>query len=274
MPELPEVEIIRQGLEPILLGKTIESVSVKEKRLRSLVVIGDFEALIVGQRISAIERRAKFMIWKFGNGACVVIHLGMSGRIGVFSEEMPEEKHTHLIFHISDGKQIRYRDPRRFGLIEVVPAGPLDSYFRFRELGVEPLSADLSGDYLWANASKSKKNIKAFLMDGKAVVGLGNIYVAEALFYAGIHPLRLAASLSREECERLRSAIQKVLQEAIKKGGTTLNDYRNAQGEPGLFQASLAVYDRENEECFRCKMLIERVVLNGRSTYYCPACQK
>jgi len=274
MPELPEVETIRRGLESILLERVIQRVEVGEKDLRWPIPTKEFKRHVVGQKIVALERRAKYLIWRLANDVRVVIHLGMSGQLGIFSPKAPRTKHTHVIFHLSNGQQIRFRDPRRFGLVDVVSPQAIESYERFRHLGPEPLSDDFSASYLHERASKSKRNIKSLLMDASVVVGLGNIYVSEALFYAGILPQRLSASLSKVEARKLKTAIAHVLKKAIAKGGTTLNDYRNAQGEPGLFQLRLAVYGREDEPCIKCEQRIVKAVIGGRSSFFCEKCQK
>ncbi len=274
MPELPEVETIRRGLEPVLLGQVIQRVEVGEKELRWPIPTKEFQTYVVGQKVIALERRAKYLIWKLVNDVRVVIHLGMSGQIGIFQPEAEQAKHTHVVFHLSSGQQIRFRDPRRFGFVDVVPPEKLDSYQRFRHLGPEPLSDGFSARYLYEQARKSKRNIKSLLMDAGVVAGLGNIYVSEALFYAGILPQRLSSSLSKAEASKLKNAAVRVLKRAIAKGGTTLNDYRNAQGEPGLFQLRLAVYGREGEACTKCGEAISRAVIGRRSSFFCEKCQK
>ena len=273
MPELPEVETIKLSLEPFLLNKKIEKVDIMESRLRFPVVKEDFELWVSGQKIIAIRRRAKYLIWDLDNNAGVIIHLGMSGRLGYFRSQDPVERHTHVVFYLSMG-HIRYRDPRRFGFIEVRKPGDKNFYKRFLHLGVEPLQDNFNAEYLKQKTAHSIRPVKNILMDATIVVGIGNIYANESLFFAGIHPATPAKELSHLQREALIHSVKKVLKKAIEKGGTTLNDYRNANGEPGFFQLDLSVYGRENEACPRCNQLIRKIVLSGRSSFYCPACQK
>jgi len=273
MPELPEVETLRKSIESLLLNALIESVNVRDTRLRWPVVPEDFSQFVEGHRIFNLTRRSKYLIWHLDNDAAVVIHLGMSGRIGLFHNTDPIEKHTHIIFNLTDNKQARFRDPRRFGLVEVVKPGELDSYYRFQSLGVEPLSEDFNVKNLAKHVKKSKKPIKNWIMDAQNLVGVGNIYANEALFDAGIHPTRPANSLTNDEQRRLVQSVKSVLTAAIEKGGTTLNDFRDARNEPGFFQLALCVYHKEGESCLTCGSTIERIVMSGRSTFYCPSCQ-
>ncbi len=272
MPELPEVETIRKGLEPVIYGSRIQSIDVHDTRLRWPVDVDALDSLVQGEMIVAVNRRSKYLIWQLSNDAHVVIHLGMSGRLGAFRPDEPLEKHTHLVFHLDD-VEVRYRDPRRFGMVEVVEPGGLQSYVRFAHLGPEPLSDQFNADYI-AKALRGKKFlIKTAIMDARLVVGVGNIYANEALFGAGIHPQRPAGSLSGDEAERLVKSIKDVLTDALHRGGTTLNDYRNALGETGFFQQYLYVYQRDGEPCLNCGNPVEKVVLTGRSTFFCPECQ-
>lgn len=273
MPELPEVETLRKSIEPFLLNEIIETVEIRDTRLRWPVIPEDFPRLVKGHRVTKITRRSKYLIWHLDNEAAVVIHLGMSGRIGLFQKDDPIEKHTHIIFFLSNKKQARFRDPRRFGLVEVVEPGLLKSYTRFQKLGVEPLSDDFNVKNVAKDVKKSKKPIKNWIMDAQNIVGVGNIYANEALFNAGIHPTRPADSLTNDEQRRLVHSVKSVLKAAIDKGGTTLNDFRDARSEPGFFQLDLCVYHKEGESCLTCGSVIERIVMSGRSTFYCPTCQ-
>lgn len=274
MPELPEVETIRTSLEPCLVNARIVAVDIREARLRWPVVAADFSIWVVGNRIVSVTRRAKYLVWQLDNGAAILIHLGMSGRLAVFAAESWLENHTHLIFHLDNATQVRYRDPRRFGFVEVVPPEQLGTWFRFKNLGVEPLSLAFDQQFVARSLKKSKKPIKNWIMDAQNIVGVGNIYANEALFKAGIHPARPANSLKNDEQRRLVESVKSVLTAAINKGGTTLNDFRNAQSEPGFFQLDLAVYQNAGQVCGSCGAVIERIVMSGRSTFYCPSCQR
>ncbi|MBN1482169.1 bifunctional DNA-formamidopyrimidine glycosylase/DNA-(apurinic or apyrimidinic site) lyase [candidate division KSB1 bacterium] len=273
MPELPEVETLRRGIKSFLINKTIESVNIIDRRLRWPIIPEHFFTWVVGKKVARITRRAKYLLWHLENDAVVVIHLGMSGRLGLFENSAPIEKHTHVIFQLRERMQVRFRDPRRFGLIEVVPPGQIKSYIRFKNLGVEPLSAAFAVNKVTNVLKKSKKPIKNWIMDAQNIVGVGNIYANEALFFAGIHPTRPAHSLKSDEQRRLVQSVKSVLTTAIKMGGTTLNDFRNARSEPGFFQLELAVYQRSGQACHSCGATIERIVMSGRSTFYCPSCQ-
>jgi formamidopyrimidine-DNA glycosylase len=273
MPELPEVETILRSLRPVLLGKSVTKVQVLDRRLRWPVATAVVKRWLTGAAILKMYRRAKYLFWQMDNGATMVVHLGMSGRLGYHDAVEPREKHTHLILTLSDGGQVRYRDPRRFGCIEVIPPGGQFRYLDLAALGVEPLTAAFTAAYAMTTFAKTQRPVKVALMDGRLVAGVGNIYVSEALFQARIDPRRLASSLAEHEWKQVVQAIRSVLQKAIAKGGTTLNDFRNARGEPGFFQMDLVVYDRAGESCPACGRAIQRMVLQGRSTYFCSHCQ-
>jgi len=274
MPELPEVETIRRGIEPVITGKKIVAVYILKTRLRRPVIAADFEKWITGQTIINVGRRSKYLLWEMSNGATLLIHLGMSGHIGLFTPDTPLEKHTHIIFDLENNIQVRYRDPRRFGLLEVAPPDMLAEWPGLAGLGPEPLSADFTGASLAEALAKSGRSIKVALLDMRVAAGVGNIYANEALFAAGIDPRRLCRDLSAAEFDALAAAIKATLSRAIAQGGTTLNDYRNALGEAGFFQLELAVYERDKQPCIKCSALIERLVLGGRSSYFCPGCQR
>jgi formamidopyrimidine-DNA glycosylase len=273
MPELPEIETIRRSIEPHILNRKIIRVEVLEPRLRELIEADRFEKWAANQAVIEVKRRAKYLIWILENHAAVIIHLGMSGSIGTFSDSAPLEKHTHVIFHFAKNRHVRYRDPRRFGMIKVVEPGQLESYSGFSLLGPEPLSDDFTAEIAAERLKRSGKPIKHWLMDGQNVVGVGNIYANEVLFRAGIHPERRADSLSTKEQVRLVASVKAVLNSAVEQGGTTINDFRNADGEPGYFQFHLEVYQRTGEACLSCGSEIQRKVMGGRSTFFCPNCQ-
>ncbi|HPG41549.1 MAG TPA: bifunctional DNA-formamidopyrimidine glycosylase/DNA-(apurinic or apyrimidinic site) lyase [bacterium] len=274
MPELPEVETIRRGIEPVITGKKITAVHILETRLRRPVNEGDFEKWVTGQTITGVGRRSKYLLLNMSNGATLLIHLGMSGHLGLFAPDAPLDKHTHIIFDLENNIQVRYRDPRRFGLLEVAPPGAPAEYASLAGLGPEPLSAEFNGASLAEALAKSGRAIKVALLDMRVAAGVGNIYANEALFAAGIDPRRLCRDLSAAEFDALAAAVKATLSRAIAQGGTTLNDYRNALGEAGFFQLELAVYERDKQPCLKCGAVIERVVLGGRSSYFCPCCQR
>ncbi|MBD3374001.1 bifunctional DNA-formamidopyrimidine glycosylase/DNA-(apurinic or apyrimidinic site) lyase [candidate division KSB1 bacterium] len=270
MPELPEVETIRQTLEPVLHGHRLLSSHIYECRLRWTLPDHLFESLH-GALLLKITRRGKYLLWHFDVGRVMLVHLGMSGRLGMATPREPLAPHTHVTWEFSDSPLIYYRDPRRFGMIDVVNKERLNEHPRLQLLGVEPLSLQFTPKTLCQVSGH--RNIKTVLMDHKVVAGLGNIYVNEALFMAGIHPQRQQCHLTKAECTLLVESIKSVLTRAIEQGGTTLRDYRDARGEPGFFSLSLQVYGRENEPCLKCQTPIRRSVQSGRSTYFCPQCQ-
>lgn len=272
MPELPEVETILNGVSPQVIQQEIIAVEVRDTRLRWPVDTTKLETWLAGQTILSTYRRSKYMLFKIENGSHLVIHLGMSGRLGVFDPRADIEKHTHVIFHFQHF-QMRFRDPRRFGFVEIVEPDGLPDYPRLQHLGVEPLTDDFSGEYLFQLTQKSTKPIKNLIMDARVVVGVGNIYANESLFASHIHPATPAQALAAGAVECLVQHIKNILKAAVNKGGTTLNDYRNAGGEPGYFQLDLKVYGRADEPCLTCGHTVEKIVLAGRSSFYCPRCQ-
>jgi len=274
MPELPEVETIRRNLQATIVNSRIITIDVHDVRLGRPVQPDQLQKWAVGHRIVSFARRAKYIIVHLDNDAAIIIHLGMSGRLGVLPASAHVEKHTHVIFHLDDNRQLRYRDPRRFGLIEITLPGAIESYAGFAKLGVEPLSAAFNAQFLADHLPKSKKAIKLWIMDAQNIVGIGNIYANEALFFAGLHPARPAASLNRVEQRKLTDSIKSTLERALQLGGTTIRDFQNTHGEPGFFQQVLSVYQREGEKCKNCGTAIIKVVVGGRSTFFCPVCQK
>ena len=273
MPELPEVETVRRSLLPHLVGRRIEAVTVWEHRLRRPVDVAALDRLR-GRTVTDLTRRAKYLVIHLGDADRLVVHLGMSGRLYLVERDVPREPHVHVGFDLDDGSQLRFRDHRRFGLVEVIDVHGLAVDRRFAALGVEPLSRACTAALLRQEARGLRLPVKSFLMDARRVVGIGNIYANEALFLARIHPLRPAGRLSRERWERLVSAVRRVLRAAIRAGGTTLNDFQNGLGDPGYFQVRLRVYGREGEGCSVCGSPVRRSVLSGRSTYYCGRCQR
>lgn len=271
MPELPEVETTRRGLAPLVVGRRIEALEVREPRLR-WPVPAELAAVLPGQRIDSIARRAKYLL--FGTDAgTLLVHLGMSGGLR-FHEACapPPGKHDHLDIRFADGACLRYHDPRRFGSVHFT-AEP-ERHPLLADLGPEPLSDAFTADYL-ADACRGRAvAIKAHLMNARIVVGIGNIYANEALYRARIHPARPAGRIARARFVALVDSIRAVLEDAIERGGTTLRDFAASDGRPGYFQLDLDVYGRDGEPCRRCGAPIRAVIIGQRSTYYCPRCQR
>jgi formamidopyrimidine-DNA glycosylase len=294
VPELPEVETVRRGLEPVLTGRRFRRVEQRRPDLR-FPFPERFVERLRGQRVDTLTRRAKYLLAHLSNGEVLVMHLGMSGRFTVANpgedgsvlgeyiyETAGVAAHDHVRFEMEGGATITYNDPRRFGFMLLVPGDSLESHALFSGLGVEPLGNALNAEYLASRAHRRKTDLKAFLMDQRNVAGLGNIYVCEALNQAGLSPERPAASLATvsgkptARTERLVPAIRSVLERAILAGGSTLRDYRKADGSSGAFQESFLVYGREGEPCLTpgCRGIVQRSVQGGRSTFYCRTCQK
>jgi formamidopyrimidine-DNA glycosylase len=269
MPELPEVETTRRGVAPYLLGKPILDIIVREARLR-WPVPPDLGARLRGATIVSVERRAKYLLLDVGLGT-LIVHLGMSGSLRFVTSDTPVQKHDHVDLILPD-TVLRYRDPRRFGAILWHP-GPPETHPLLLALGPEPLSADFDGAVLFQATRRRGSAIKLAIMDNHLVVGVGNIYANEALFLAGIGPLRAAQDLNRTECDRLAAAIVQVLTEAIAAGGSTLRDFVGAGGQPGYFQQSYQVYARADRPCHACGEPIRHIRQGQRSSFYCPRCQ-
>lgn len=270
MPELPEVETSRRGIEPHLLGERIDAVIIRDKRLR-WPVRTEVARQLVGQTVTSVTRRAKYLLINTANGSAM-IHLGMSGSVCIVDHDTPATVHEHFDFTLASGKALRYRDPRRFGSLHWSrdPA----RHKLLRSLGPEPLGDAFSGEYLWQRSRGRRVSIKQFIMNAGIVVGVGNIYASEALFLAGINPHRAAGRIALPRYQRLAAVIRQVLQKAIDAGGTTLRDFYGGDGEPGYFQQELAVYGRDAEPCRQCKQAISVVVQGQRSTFYCTRCQR
>lgn len=300
MPELPEVETVRRTIEPHVVGRRVVSVDVRERRLRRPVE-PDFAARLAGRRIHGVARRAKYLLLDVderepvrrdeessGNALGVgsvehspgrevpaddgrlrwVVHLGMSGRFCV--GEPPELPHVHVVVELDDGARLWFRDPRRFGAMFLSErAADLGA------IGVEPLGGDFDGDFLWRETRRHRRvAVKNLLMDQRVVAGVGNIYANEALFDAGVRPSRRAGKVTRAECSRIAHAVRAVLARAIESGGSSLLDYRDAEGNRGAFQESFSVYERDGEPCPRCGALLRRTVIGARGTFWCAGCQR
>ncbi|MBX9592293.1 MAG: bifunctional DNA-formamidopyrimidine glycosylase/DNA-(apurinic or apyrimidinic site) lyase [Hyphomonadaceae bacterium] len=318
MPELPEVETVRAGLEPVLQGRRFIRVEQRRKDLR-FPLPERFAERLTGRRVSRLERRAKYILVHLDKGEVLAMHLGMTGRFSVklpgrgkgrrtapaWSVSAPhplpaeewgegtrlgefthdhgaDARHDHLVFTMSGGAVVTYNDARRFGYMTLIPAAGIEQDAFFRNLGVEPLGEALSPAYVARRAHGKKVDLKAFLMDQRIIAGLGNIYVCEALFRAGLSPWRRASRLAAGTAqptpatERLVAAIKSVLNDAIGAGGSTLRDYKQANGDSGSFQERFAVYGRAGEACARpgCRGTVRRKTQGGRSTFHCPVCQR
>ncbi len=296
MPELPEVETIRRGLAPFLEGASFSRVELRRADLRFPFPPG-FAGRLQGEQILRLDRRAKYILAELESGLCLAMHLGMTGRFSIMPHIAPDSdpitpgafyydhpalpQHDHVIFDLSHGGAVRYNDVRRFGYMTLIEQGERAAHELFRNLGVEPLTDALSPAFLREKAEGRVQPLKHFLMDQRIIAGLGNIYVCEALFRAGLSPNAEARSLARQgrggprAADNLAAAIKAVLSDAIEAGGSSLRDYRHADGSAGSFQEKFNVYGRAGEPCPNgCGSVIERMVQQGRSTFFCPACQR
>jgi formamidopyrimidine-DNA glycosylase len=271
MPELPEVETTRRGLEPHAAGRRIVALAVYEARLR-WPVPDDLPAKLAGQRVIGLGRRAKYLLIALESGT-LLVHLGMSGTLRVLAADAPRIAHDHYDLLLESGRTLRFNDPRRFGSLHYTSGDPSQHPLLAR-LAPEPFDREFDAPYLWRITRRRRASIKQVLMNSRLVVGVGNIYASEALFRARIRPRRRAQSLSRQEAARLVKAVRAVLSLAIRVGGTTLRDYVGADGEPGYFRQKLYVYERVGKPCRVCRTPIRQITQQGRSTYYCPSCQK
>ncbi len=270
MPELPEVETTRRGLAPLTEGRLIESLTIRQPQLRWPIPVALKQA--EGQRVIAMERRAKWLIWRLEKGH-LLWHLGMSGSFRGWNPAPLPGPHDHVDVQMQDGHLIRYTDPRRFGALLWCSGDPQD-HARLKSLGPEPFEPAFDGAYLHRLSRGRRGPIKQFIMDGHIVVGVGNIYASEALFAAGIHPRRAAGRVGLQRYQRLAEVIVIILHRAIEVGGTSLRDFTVGDGTPGYFGQSLTVYGREGQPCHRCQTPLRREVIGQRSTFFCPGCQR
>ncbi len=271
MPELPEVETTRRGIEPHVLGRTVVALEVHEPRLRWHVP-DSLAAEIVGQRIERASRRAKYLLLELTRGT-LLWHLGMSGSLRVLPAGALRGLHDHVDLLLDSGFLLRFNDPRRFGSLHYTTGDP-SAHPLLARLAPEPFDREFDAEYLWRITRRRRVAIKALLMNSHLVVGVGNIYASEALFRARVRPRRAASSLTRLEAQRLARAIRAVLTVAIRSGGTTLRDYVGADGNPGYFRRKLYVYERDGEPCRLCRTPVRTITQGQRSSYYCPTCQK
>ena len=272
MPELPEVETTRRGIEPYVTGTTVREVIVRRGDLRQAVSAS--LSGIEGLKITGVRRRAKYILLDIADDSCVLIHLGMSGSLRVVAPSEEWKKHEHVAITLDKRHQLRMHDPRRFGLVLHLTESDPFTHPLLRDLGPEPLEADFNAHYLKHACAKRSSAIKLAIMDSHVVVGVGNIYASEALFHAGIRPLTAARQLSLTRLEKLVTAIRTVLTKSIEAGGTTLRDFVKSDGQPGYFKQSLHVYGRTGDPCHVCTAAIRHAVLGQRATYWCPRCQR
>jgi len=270
MPELPEVETTVRGIAPHLTGAQIRGVTVRQPILR-MPVPGGLDTLLRDRTVRSVRRRAKYLLMDFDHGR-LLIHLGMSGSLRIVGNPTPPTRHDHVDLAFGD-RLLRYRDPRRFGLISWWPADEAEPALLAR-LGIEPLSDDFNGAWLHRATRGARRNIKTFIMDSHLVVGVGNIYASESLFRSRIHPMTEAGRLGPARCERLATQIRATLNEAIAAGGSTLRDFVGSDGAPGYFQQHYFVYAREGLPCHACGRPVERHIIAQRSTFFCPRCQR
>lgn len=271
MPELPEVETTRRGIEGVLLQQRVLYLIVRERRLR-WPVPDNLEQQLEGQKVLSVRRRAKYILIELETG-CLIWHLGMSGSISVVDENAPLKKHDHIDLVLQSGKAIRFNDPRRFGCL-LWSQEDVQKHTLLATLGPEPLEDGFDGDYLYRKSRGRKRALKNFIMDQKIVVGVGNIYASEALFGAGILPGQAAARVSKRQYQALVEHIKRVLAEAITQGGTTLKDFQQVDGKPGYFKQRLMVYGRAGQVCEQCDATILKKVIGQRASFYCPVCQQ
>ena len=269
MPELPEVETTKRGIEPYLRNQTIEKIKVRNNKLR-IPFNQSLAKNIINTEIKEIKRRAKYIIFEFSNSFSIVIHLGMTGNLRV-SKQIKYLKHDHIIFYLSSGNVLIYNDVRRFGLIQVYRTN--ESFFLLDNNGPDPFEKEANADYLFNKIKNSTASIKSILLNHKVISGIGNIYASEILFATNISPTRKGKEVSYEECKKILKESKKILLKAIKAGGTTLNDYFNAESKPGYFKIQLKAYGRDGEKCSNCESKILKITQNGRSTYFCKESQ-
>jgi len=277
MPELPEVEVTRLGIQPHIEGLRVSAVNIIDGRLR-WPVPSNLNTLLSGQKVLGIERRGKYLLIEF-NAGYLLLHLGMTGTLRVLPGSDPLKLHDRVTFEFGR-LSLRLHDPRKFGAVLWHPKskGPIEGNALLQKLGVEPFSFEFAGELgtevLYQCSRKRSVAVKQFLLAGQAVVGVGNIYCSESLFEAGIHPAKAAGKLTRPQCSRLATAVRLILKKAIAAGGSSLKDFVNSEGDPGHFMVQTKVYDRKDQPCKVCKTPIKQIVQGQRSTYFCPQCQK
>lgn len=272
MPELPEVETVRRGLEKLILGKKISNIDIRYSKMIK-TDLDEFKRVLPGQVIQSMGRRGKYLIFYLSDKV-LISHLRMEGKYFYYPDQVPERKHAHLFLRFEDGGTLVYEDVRKFGTMELLAPELLEAYFLSKKLGPEPTEQDFDLPTFQQALQKSKKPIKSHLLDQTLVAGLGNIYVDEVLWRAKVHPSRLSNSLTAQEARKVHDETIKVLGQAVEKGGSTIRTYTNAFGEDGTMQEFHQVYDKADQECSRCGAMIEKIQLGGRGTHFCPKCQR
>lgn len=276
MPELPEVEVICRGIRSLLVGRRVTAISHSGKALRHPLPMEAMRCAMINQTITAVERRAKFLLISFSSGEMMIIHLGMTGKLAIFPPSAEPARHDHVFWTLDDDSELRYNDVRRFGSIRFLTADEVAGREEtiFSTTGPEPFSEDFNAEYLQQLAKGRSLAVKLFLMTNQVVAGIGNIYANESLFAAGILPTRKAESLSKGQWKRLVTEVRRVLGEAIACGGSTISDFLNASRERGYFQMKFKVYGKQGQRCSCCSTEIVKIKIGGRASYYCPHCQK
>lgn len=272
MPELPEVENVRRGLDKLVSKKTIQSIEVRVPKMVHHE-LSDFISKVTGNMIHSVSRRGKYLLF-YLNQYVMISHLRMEGKYLLFRDTVPDNKHFHVYFRLTDGSTLVYQDVRKFGTFELCLKEHLEEFFHTKKLGPEPVLPDFKIEVFKHALKQSRKPIKSLLLEQKVVTGLGNIYVDEVLWVAKIHPKRLSCSLTSNEVEKLHSGIIRLLDFAIDKGGSSIRTYRNALGKNGEMQNYLNVYGKSGNSCPDCAHMIEKMKLGGRGTHFCPECQK
>lgn len=272
MPELPEVETVRRGLEKLILGKKISTIDIRYPKMIK-TDLDEFRKGLPGQVIQAMGRRGKYLLF-YLTGKVLISHLRMEGKYFYYPDEVPERKHAHVLIHFEDGGTLVYEDVRKFGTMELLAPELLEAYFLSKKLGPEPTEKDFDLGKFKLALKKSKKPIKSHLLDQTLVAGLGNIYVDEVLWRAKVHPSRISNSLTAQEARKVHDETINVLGQAVEKGGSTIRTYTNAFGEDGTMQELHQVYDKAGQSCSRCGTIIEKIQLGGRGTHFCPNCQR
>ena len=272
MPELPEVETVRRGLEKLILGKKISNIDIRYPKMIK-TDLHEFQKAMPGQVIQSMGRRGKYLLFYLSDKV-LISHLRMEGKYFYYPDQVPERKHAHVLIHFKDGGTLVYEAVRKFGTMELLAPELLEAYFISKQLGPEPTEQDFDLGRFKLALKRSKKPIKSHLLDQTLVVGLGNIYVDEVLWRAKVHPARISQSLTAQEARKVHDETIKVLGQAVEKGGSTIRTYTNAFGEDGTMQEFHQVYDKTGQACSRCGSIIEKIQLGGRGTHFCPECQR
>lgn len=267
--------MICRGLQDHIVGKQITGLYYSGKKLRLPLEKASMQLELVGQRILSLRRRAKYLLMELENGASLIIHLGMTGNMGIFAKGSALKKHDHVCWTLEDMTELRFNDTRRFGAVQLLPAKEAKTLTKefFAATGPEPFARSCSPTYLRKRAATRKQAVKCFIMDSHVIAGIGNIYANESLFRSGIHPTRPASTLSEKEWKRLLTIIRKTLKHAIECGGSTISDFVDASGKGGYFQMNFQIYGKDGEQCAKCQEIIQKTIIGGRASFFCPTCQ-